>query len=184
MRARPELRKKILASVSAVTVVAVLAVLYALASRAELRFVNTHEEPLTVILDGKRKLSLSTVATETPDSGTSIRLSAGTHHLRTETPGGLVVDDMDLRVEAFTSYLVAPGHTDQCFFVEHTAYGAAKPRLEPLRELPREERIWALPEIVDAWFVPNPPPSADDKRSSGGVRTAIRQARCGFLPWH
>ena len=81
------------------------------------------------------------------------------------------------------SYLFAPLPSDQCFWIQQTAYGRSRRTAVPFRELQRDRQIWPLPETVDAWFVPNPPPNPLDKVSSGGVRIAVRQGRCGVEPW-
>ena len=150
---------------------------------ARVRFVNTLADPLELRIDGRSRAWLPPTTTETPEAGIELRLGTGFHHLVLLNPAGVKVDELDANLPAHSRYLLAPSDSDQCFWVEHTAYGQAQALLPASRALPPEQRLWQLPNEIDAWFFPTPPASAD-KRSSGGTRTAIRQARCGFDPWH
>ncbi|MCS6901680.1 MAG: hypothetical protein RMJ98_18765 [Myxococcales bacterium] len=147
-----------------------------------LRVVNPHGEPLRLIIDGKFRAELPPTSTETPGAGVELRLSPGTHRVTFQTQARVPVEELSLELFPNTRYLLVPGESDQCFWVEHTAYGQALLQGPPLRRLPPEQRLWVLPNEIDAWFFPTPPPSSD-RRSSGGTRTAVRQARCGFDPW-
>jgi hypothetical protein len=149
----------------------------------EVRVVNTTTGPLLVGLAGTQGVKVPPALVETPLAGVSLHLSPGRVHLVARDDRAGLVDEIERTLEPGGLYLYAPAVTDQCFFVEHTAYGQARPEAPPRRALVREERIWALPLPIDAWFVPSPPTSESDDRSSGGTRTAVRQARCGFEPW-
>lgn len=150
--------------------------------QARVWVVNTSAGPVVLVVDGRERMRLPPTSTETPGAGEGMRLSPGVHRVVVRGQAG-AVDEMDISLSAGGSYLLAPGDTDQCFWIEHTAYGLAAPQLSPLRLLPREQRLWLIPDEVDAWFFPTPPPSDADRWSSGGTRTAVRQARCGFEPW-
>jgi hypothetical protein len=147
-----------------------------------LRLINPHGEPVLLLIDGKEWGWIPPSSTETPGAGRSLRLAPGLHKLTFRSASGAPLDELQPDLYPSGHYLVAPGESDQCFWIEHTAYGQAQPQAPPLRKLPPEQRIWALPDEVDAWFFPTPPPSSD-RRSSGGTRTAVRQSRCGFEPW-
>jgi hypothetical protein len=147
-----------------------------------LRVVNPHGELLLLVIDGKLRAELPPTSTETPGAGVELRLSPGSHRISIHTRANVPIDELTPVLFANARYLLVPGESDQCFWVEHTAYGQAAPRGPPLRRLPPEQRLWILPDEIDAWFFPTPPPSSD-RRSSGGTRTAVRQARCGFEPW-
>lgn len=147
-----------------------------------LRVVNPHGELLLLFVDGKLRAELPPTSTESPGAGLELRLAPGPHAISIRTRGNVPIDELRPELSPNTRYLLAPGESDQCFWIEHTAYGQALPQAPALRLLPPEERLWRLPDEIDAWFFPTPPPSSD-RRSSGGTRTAIRQARCGFDPW-
>jgi len=171
-------RRRVLAA----TVVALVGAAFWFERYPRLRVVNTRAEPLLLVVDGRRRVTLAPTSTESPDAGVELRLSPGFHKLAAFTLAGEPVDELSPNFPPNSSYLLAPGESDQCFWVEHTAYGQAQPELPPLRRLPPEQRLWPVPDEVDAWFFPTPPAS-QDRRSSGGTRTAVRQARCGFDPW-
>lgn len=166
----------------AAAALALLCVLLWLERRPHLRVINTLSAPVRLLVDGRPLATIDPTSTETPGAGVELRLTSGFHKLTVQTPEGALVDELNTALTANSSYLLSPGDSDQCFWIEHTAYGQAQPEMPPLRRLVPEQRLWVIPDQVDAWFFPTPPPSPD-KRSSGGTRTAIRQARCGFDPW-
>ena len=148
---------------------------------ARLRVINTLADPVELWVDGRARAWLLPVTTETPEAGFELRLSPGFHRLVLVTTAGVKLDELEANMPAHSRYLFAPSTSGQCFWVEHTAYGQARPTMPASRPLPPEQRLWLLPDEIDAWFFPTPPASAD-RRSSGGHRTAIRQVRCGFEP--
>lgn len=153
------------------------------ASRAPyFRVINPHAAPVLLFIDGKLRATLPPTSLETPGAGLELRLSPGPHNLLVRTQEGVLLEELSPHLAPNSRYLFVPGESDQCFWVEHTAYGQALPERPALRLLPSEQHLWTLPDEIDAWFFPTPPPSSD-RRSSGGTRTAIRQARCGFEPW-
>lgn len=181
--ALPPERQRQLRLLAASPLVALVALLLWRSRYPTLRVVNSTADPLLLIIDEKQRILLPPVSAETPEAGVVLRLSPGSHKLEALHEDGSSFDRLDVALPAASMYLMAPGMTDQCFWIQHTAYGQAKPTMPPLRLLPREQRIWAVPDEIDAWFFPTPAPSSLDRRSSGGTRTAIRQARCGFEPW-
>lgn len=171
-------RRHVLAAAAAL----VLALVWWFDRFARLHVVNTLADPVELRIDGRARAWLLPITSETPEAGVELRLRPGFHHIALVAPSGATVEELDGNLPPHSRYLFAPSDGDQCFWVEHTAYGQALPTLPPSRPLPPEQRLWALPDEVDAWFFPTPPASSD-RRSSGGTRTAVRQARCGFEPW-
>lgn len=149
----------------------------------ELRLLDATGAPITVSIDGGRPIQLSSVAVETPDAGVKVRLWPGRHELIATAADGTRLDVRTERFVAGGTYLYVPASVEQCFWVQHDAYGETRATLPPMAELEAGRPIHHLPGDVDAWFVPNPPPSTVDRRSSGGTRTAVRMARCGLSPW-
>jgi hypothetical protein len=158
-------------------------------AQAKIFVVNTSDTPVMLIVDGVALGIVPIVSIETPDAASVFRVSPGTHRIQTHRASDdapddhEIVDDLDLRLSWAGSYLFAPGITDQCFWIQHTAYGRARRTLPALRALERTQRVWPIPDDIDGWFVPNPPSNRLDHRSTGGTRTAIRQGRCGIEPW-
>lgn len=94
-----------------------------------------------------------------------------------------VAPDRAALLSTYGSYLFVAATDEQCFFVQRTAYGIAKPAGPPEVALDRASFFWPIPRSIDAVFSPNPPPVAGDKWSTGGERVALRQRRCD-LPLH
>ncbi len=153
-----------------------------LGARATLVIVSTSGAPIVVSVDGATYV-VPNVAAETPGAGLRVRVFPGARRLIARAADGRELESVDAGVARGRTYLWAPLATDQCFFVEHTAYGRAPPERPPLEALPEAARFWALPSQIDAWFVPTPRASDLDHRSTGGGRTVIRQARCGTTPF-
>ena len=152
---------------------------------ADLRVVNTTTAPLWVAIDGGKPVRLATIAVETPEAGLHVRVFFGRHELLVTTDEGTRLDVRLERLSGGETYLYAPGAIEQCFWIQHDTYGEAagtRAELPPLVAL-EGGPVFALPRAIDAWFVPNPSPSAVDHASSGGTRTALRMARCGLPPW-
>jgi hypothetical protein len=119
---------------------------------------------------------------ETPFAGEIIRLFPGTHSFAVAGTEENEVETTRAMISAYTTYLLVPASEQQCFFVQRTTYGRARPSGPRLRALPPEQKIWVMPERVDAWFAPNPAPFSEDTYSSGAERIAVRQIRCGSEP--
>lgn len=170
-------------SVAAVAAALVwLAVEAGVATRATVVIVSTSGAPIAVTIDGGSRREVPNVAAETPGAGVRVSVFAGTHRLVATPADGGEPEVVEVRVQGGQTYLWAPLATDQCFFIEHEAYGRAKPERPPLDALPDTSRFWPVPR-VDAWFVPTPRSSESDRRSTGGGRTVVRQARCGTTPF-
>lgn len=145
------------------------------------RVLNLTEGRLSIALDGRPIASLDASSAENPTAGIELRLPGGDHELTTTTQAGSVVSSR-VSIRGGATHLFAPQSPDHCFWLEETGYGrkaASGTRVEPLVG---QERFWVLPRRVDTWFSPNPPTSARDQRSSGGVLVALRQARCTQAP--
>ena len=175
-------RKRTVIAASAVLVLGAAMSTLSSALVAELRVVNASDAPLFVAIDGGVRVRITSVAAETPGAGVGFRLFAGRHELSVTTDDGTRVDARTERLTGGEAYLYAPGASEQCFWVQHDAYGAARAELPPLAPL-ENGPLFHLPRAIDAWFFPNPPPSTLDQSSSGGTRTALRMARCGLPPW-
>lgn len=181
LRAWPR-RKKLLAAAVAVSAAWATAEAFR-GVRATIVVVSTSGAPIQISVDGGAPRTIANVAVETPGAGVRIELFAGAHRLTATRAGDGEPEVTEVRLDGGATYLWAPHATEQCFFVEHTAYGRAKPERPPLDALPSAERVWRLPASIDAWFVPTPRPSEADTRSTGGARTVIRQSRCGTTPF-
>jgi hypothetical protein len=155
---------------------------WAWARRAALVVVNAGGEAAWLSVDGDASVELPPTSSEAPRAGVEIALSPGEHRLVVRVAGGAKLDERRATLAPRTRYLYAPVDAEQCFWLQTTSYGQAEALEAPVRPLSREQRLWALPPLVDAWFVPNPPPNPSDDLSTGGVRVALRQGRCGFPP--
>lgn len=153
------------------------------ASRATVVIVSTSGAPITVSIDGGAPREVANVAAETPGAGARVGVFAGTHRLVATPSDGRDPEVVEVRVAGGQTYLWAPLARDQCFFIEHTTYGRRAPERPALEELPDTSRFWSVPPRLDAWFVPTPRSSDADRRSTGGERTVVRQARCGTTPF-
>ncbi len=183
----PVARRRVVLALCGVASAALAAALIWRSRFAAVRVVHTQPEPAWLRVDGGRAVRLDPVSTETPEAGVSVALPPGRHRLVVSTAEGVELDVVEATLAPRASYLFGPAAGappgEQCFWVEHTAYGQARPTRPPLRSLLPELRLWQVPDEVDAWFFATPPPSERDHRSSGGTRTAVRQSRCGFEPW-
>ncbi|HEU4538742.1 MAG TPA: hypothetical protein VFS00_31695 [Polyangiaceae bacterium] len=175
-------RRRALAAAAAVLAAALGAGAWARGRRAGLVVVNAGGERAWLSVDGGPSVELPPSSVETPRAGVELALPPGEHRFVVRVAGGAKLDERRVTLAPQARYLYAPVDADQCFWVQTTAYGQVDAPDAPARLLPREQRIWPLPPLVDAWFVPNPPPNPDDDWSTGGVRVAVRQVRCGFPP--
>lgn len=182
-RRLPRRPRQALAAIASLLAAAALAVVIFFLVSAEVRIVNTTGGPVRVAIDGGKPRLVANVAAESPDAGVVIRLWPGRRKVRVTTEAGDELEARELPLSASTTYLWAPANTEQCFWIEHTAYGRTKPEAPPLRMLPEGQTLWPVPAQIDGWFFPTPPAGVNDARSSGGTRTAVRQARCGLPPW-
>lgn len=146
------------------------------------RVVDLSGQRLVVSVDGRVIASVDPTSAESPAAGVELRVPSGRHHLEARDPHGRVVSDTTVRLESGAEHLYAPGSAGYCFWLETSGYGRAGPPGPAIRPLRGDRRFWVLPVDVDTWFAPNPAPSRSDDRSSGGVLTALRQARCADAP--
>jgi hypothetical protein len=146
------------------------------------RVVDLTGRRLVVLLDGRAVASVDPTSAESPAAGVELRLPSGHHRLQARDPNGRILSDTTVRIESGAQHLYAPGSDGYCFWLETTGYGRAGPPGPAIRPLSGARRFWVLPVDVDTWFAPNPAPARGDDRSSGGVLTALRQARCADAP--
>jgi hypothetical protein len=145
------------------------------------RVLNLTDERLTVAIDGRALLSLEPSSAENPTAGAEIRMPSGSHELTATSASG-PPSTARVTLESGGHHLFAPRSSDHCFWLEETRYGrqpSGGSRVVPLKG---ESRFWVVPRQVDTWFSPNPPPGSADRRSSGGVLVALRQAPCAQAP--
>jgi hypothetical protein len=145
------------------------------------RIVNVTGNRLVVAVDDSFRAQVEPTSAESATAGVSLRFPAGQHRVTATDPAGRVVDDVTVFVEAGAEHLYAPASGEVCFWMEATTYGRRKGPASAPEPLPRSRTFWVLPGSIDYWFAPSPHPEEDD-RSSGGLSTALRQARCDELP--
>jgi hypothetical protein len=149
--------------------------------RPLLRVVNLTSGQLTVLVDGAPVATLEPTSAESSAAGVEVRIPAGTRQLEAVNSRAQTVAHATVQARAGRQHLYAPGSDSYCFWLETVGYGQAGAQGLERVPLLNGNRFWVLPRI-DAWFAPNPPPSPDDDRSSGGTRTALRQSRCREAP--
>jgi hypothetical protein len=148
---------------------------------SSLRVINLTASRFIVLLDHRKLATVEPTSTESPMAGEELRLPAGPHHLAAVTLDGQMLEQQDVLVRSGREHLYAPGDRERCFWLETTHYGRQSSKASERRELGGESRFWAIPERIDTWFAPNPTPLAEDRRSTGGSLTALRQGRCHQL---
>ncbi len=146
------------------------------------RVVDLTGSRIELRLDGRAVASVQPTSAESPAAGVELRLPAGKHLLESRDSHGQVVASAEVFIHTGADHLYAPGARGYCFWLETTGYGRAGGQGPVIRPLAGTARFWALPVDVDTWFSPNPAPSRDDVRSSGGELTALRQALCSEAP--
>ncbi|RYE89612.1 MAG: hypothetical protein EOO75_11510, partial [Myxococcales bacterium] len=113
----------------AAAALSVLTLLWWLDRFARLRVVNTLADPVELRIDGRARAWLLPTTSETPEAGAELRLPPGFHRVTLVSPAGVKVEELDVNLPPHSRYLLAPSDGDQCFWVEHTAYGQAQPSL-------------------------------------------------------
>lgn len=121
VRAWPR-RKKLIAVAIAVAI-AWVGVELARGVRATIVIVSTSGAPIEVSIDDGPRRRIPNVAVETPGAGLRLDLFAGTHRLTAFGAPDTEPQFIEVRLSGGASYLWAPLATEQCFYVEHTAYG-------------------------------------------------------------
>jgi hypothetical protein len=146
------------------------------------RVLNLTDSRITVSADGDEVASVEPSSAESSAAGVEIRVAAGRRHLEARDVEGRVLASDHVLVSSAAHHLYAPASKSHCFWLERTAYGRAGSPEPSFLPLESAARFWVLPERIDTWFSANPPPSAADARSTGGVLTALRQAPCTQAP--
>jgi hypothetical protein len=149
--------------------------------RPLVRIINLTPARITVLVDGRAVASVEPTSAESPSAGVEVHVPSGPRRLVAESSDGRHVSEDLVAVRAGRQHLYAPGSGGYCFWLETVGYGRTRPARPELQPLLGQSRFWVLPN-VDAWFAPAPQPSERDDRSSGGVLTALRQARCQQAP--
>jgi hypothetical protein len=138
------------------------------------------EQRLTIWVDGRSLGELAPTSFESSDAGLVVRLPAGPRQLSALTAAGVPIQQVSVQLERGVEHLYAPASARHCFWLDIAGYGRqSSHRIVPLQGA---ERFWALRGGVDTWFVAPAPPTSTDRRSSGGILTAVRHARCEDAP--
>jgi len=135
--------------------------------------------PLTVSVDGAVVARLDPVQPGAAPA-LSLRLPSGARHLSARDDAGRSVADVMATLSPGREHLFAPGGADECFWLERTGYGRDTTR-EAIPLLPAA-RFFTLDAGVDGWLSGSPPPSASDRRSTGGILVLLRHAPCPRAP--
>jgi hypothetical protein len=146
------------------------------------RIINLTDHRLSIVSDGRVLGTVEPTSAESPAAGIELRLPAGRRRLVAQPPLGAPVFARDVAVQAGSEHLFAPGSDEHCFWLENSGYGRAKSVDPPIVPLEGSTRFWILPLTIDSWFARNPSPASADDRSTGGVMTALRHARCSEAP--
>jgi hypothetical protein len=150
-------------------------------SHPVVRVVDASDTALVVVADGRDLGRVEPTQSESPAAGLELHLPVGTRRLQARDPRGRIVADAEVAVRPGAEHLYAPASPNTCFWLETTGYGRTRPASDERIRLEGETRFWVLPFAVDTWFSANPP-EGRDSRSTGGVLTALRQARCDEAP--
>lgn len=148
-----------------------------------LRIINLGSSRIEVALDDRRLSAIDPTSNESPAAGALLRVPAGAHWLSvTSAVDGASLARVRVDFRSSAAHLFAFAADDVCFWLETTGYGKERLEAPSYRPLPSADRFWVLPDGIDTWFAPNP--SAADRKSgsSGGLLTALRQARCAEAP--
>ncbi len=147
------------------------------------RVLDLGPDRVELSVDGRPVAVIDPTSAESPQAGVELHLPSGRRHLDVrDVIDGRVVASADVTIEAGAKHLYAPASDEYCFWLETNGYGRAGAPGPGIRPLQGSTRFWALPLDVDSWFAPNPAPAVADRRSSGGVLTALRQAPCAEAP--
>lgn len=145
------------------------------------RVLNLTAGRIEVQVDGRTVVAVEPSSTENPTAGAELRMPSGDHDLAQISRDG-AVSKSRVTLESGGMHLFAPGSGEYCFWLEETRYGRDEADESVIVPLTGESRFWVLPRQVDTWFAENPTPAAPDRRSSGGVLVALRQAPCAQAP--
>jgi len=148
-----------------------------------LRVLNLGPVPVEVALDGQRLALVDPTSNESPAGGELVRVPAGAHTLSVfSSVDGSALGSTAVAFQSGAVHLFAIGSDNTCFWLETTGYGREQRATPSYQALPASEHFWILPSGIDTWFAANPPSSATNAHSSGGLLTALRQAPCAEAP--
>ncbi|HET7540815.1 MAG TPA: hypothetical protein VFK05_13120, partial [Polyangiaceae bacterium] len=148
-----------------------------------LRVLNLGPVPVEVALDGTHLTAVEPTSNESPAGGARLRVPAGAHTLSVFSAiDGAALGSSAVEFHSGAVHLFAIGADNTCFWLETTGYGREQRAAPSYQPLPSAEHFWVLPSGIDRWFSANPPPSAANANSSGGLLTALRQAPCAEAP--
>ena len=146
--------------------------------RPEVRVLNLTDTPFEVRADGIHLGFVEPSSSESAAAGIDVRIPAGRRTLQVLTPRGETIYERSVDVQAGQNHLFAPSSPNYCFWLETTTYGRSRDRAPRVEPLGGAQRFWVLPGHVETWFAANPPAASMDLGATGGVLTALRQARC------
>ncbi|MDX2052870.1 MAG: hypothetical protein SFV15_10790 [Polyangiaceae bacterium] len=146
------------------------------------RILNLGDEPVSVWVDGAMLARVEPTSLEHPDAGVKLRVRLGERAIEARALSGKVVDARRVRVKVAEEHLYVPVADGYCFWLEMTHYGRTIAGEPERTALGSSHNFFQIPVGVDNWFSPNPAPGSGDRRSTGGVLTALRQARCRDAP--
>lgn len=145
---------------------------------ATVRVLNLTRADYVLVVDGRPLAVVKRTSAESPAAGRELRIGAGRRHLMAITVDGELLSERYVSLAGGGQHLFSPANDAVCFWLEFTSYGRQQPVGPRTLALAAGAAFWVLPEQVDTWFAPSPLPVADDKRSSGGRLTALRQGPC------
>jgi hypothetical protein len=146
------------------------------------RVLNLGDSRMTVLVDGRPVASVDPTSAESPSAGVELRMPTGEHRLVALGADGSTLADSTVVLRSGSRHLYVPAAPAYCFWLEETHYGRETESPDRVEALEGQPGFWVLPDGIDTWFAPNPPPAAEDSRSSGGALLALRQARCEQAP--
>ncbi|MEN9579122.1 MAG: hypothetical protein RJA70_2131 [Pseudomonadota bacterium] len=145
---------------------------------------NLASDDLELLVDGRPLGHVPVTSLESPYAGLRVRVGVGSRSLQVRDAQGRILVTSAAQLEAGKTYLFAPLADAYCFWIERDHYGRSAQAGGPEREyerLPQGRDLWELPGPIDSWFSKNPE-APQDRRSTGGTMTALRQARCTETP--
>lgn len=148
----------------------------------EVSVLNLTDWQLHLYVDGEQVSTLNASAFESLDAVERLRIPAGQRLLEARTMQGTTVSRMRVQIHPGERHLYAPAASEQCFWLERTAYGRVRASETTLEPLPDTGGFWTLSTPIDTWFAPNPRSTPGDVRSTGGVMVALRHSRCVQAP--